>query len=31
MAEKALAAGDDRYLEKGFEMDLGVVIDEVLG
>ncbi|CAM3870357.1 response regulator [Smaragdicoccus niigatensis] len=31
MAEKALAAGADRYLEKGFEMDLGIVIDEVLG
>ncbi|MCE5288800.1 MAG: response regulator [Nocardiaceae bacterium] len=31
MAEKALEAGADRYLEKGFEMDLGIVIDEVLG
>ncbi len=31
MAPTALAAGADRYLEKGFQMDLGAVIDEVLG
>lgn len=31
MAPKALAAGADRYLEKGFNMDLGEVIDQVIG